>query len=150
MSANNSLLCSTHNYCWHLLCILDKAQPSTFSTWPWSPIRLDIWPRDLCLPNEYSLGHCGLSAANILGGLTEVWHHSWIQLSLKNLQLKVLSQRGNPWRLYRPNGSSVENNLGTCRTSYVWVEMGVTTHDFQACHLTMNWQLLSEYKVNED
>ena len=41
-----------------------KAQPSTRSTWPWSPTRLGIRPQDLGLLNKYSLGHCGLSAAS--------------------------------------------------------------------------------------
>ena len=41
-----------------------KAQPSTPSTWPLSPTRLGIRPRDLGLPNEYTLGHCGFSAAS--------------------------------------------------------------------------------------
>ena len=71
---NNSLLCSTHNHCsgpWILerstndiLRILVKAQPSTRSTWPRSPTRLGIRPRDLGLLNKYSLGHCDLSAAS--------------------------------------------------------------------------------------
>ena len=46
-----------------ILCILVKAQPSTRSTGPRSPTRLGIWSQDLGLPDEYSLGHCGLSAA---------------------------------------------------------------------------------------
>ena len=41
-----------------------KAQPSTPNTWPLSPTRLGIRPWDLGLLNEYSLGHCGLSAAS--------------------------------------------------------------------------------------
>ena len=41
-----------------------KAQPSTPSTWPLSPTRLGIRPRDLGLPKEYTLGHCGFSAAS--------------------------------------------------------------------------------------
>ena len=45
--------------------ILVKAQPSTRSTWPRSPTRLGIQPRDLGLLNKYSLGHCGISAASI-------------------------------------------------------------------------------------
>ena len=44
--------------------ILVKAQPSTRSTGPRSPTRLGIRSQDLGLPNEYSLGHCGLSAAS--------------------------------------------------------------------------------------
>ena len=44
--------------------ILVKAQPSTRSTWPRSPTRLGIRPRDQGLLNKYSLGHCGLSAAS--------------------------------------------------------------------------------------
>ena len=44
--------------------ILVKAQPSTRSTWPQSPTRLGIRSQDLGLPNEYSLGHCDLSAAS--------------------------------------------------------------------------------------
>ena len=47
-----------------ILRILVKAQPSTRSTGPRSPIRLGIQSQDLGLPNEYSLGHCGLSAAS--------------------------------------------------------------------------------------
>ena len=34
------------------------------STWPWSPTRFCNWLQDLGLPKEYSLGHCGLSAAS--------------------------------------------------------------------------------------
>ena len=42
-----------------------KAQPSSRSTGPRSPnTRLGIRSQDLGLPNEYSLGHCGLSAAS--------------------------------------------------------------------------------------
>ena len=52
--------CSTNDK----LCVLVKAQPSTRSTWPRSPTRLGIRPRDLGLLNKYSLGHCGLSAAS--------------------------------------------------------------------------------------
>ena len=52
--------CSTNGK----LCIPVKAQPSTPSTWPLSPTRLGIRPRDLGLPNEYTLGHCGFSAAS--------------------------------------------------------------------------------------
>ena len=44
--------------------ILVKAQPCTPSTWPLSPTRLGMRPRDLGLSNEYTLGHCGLSAAS--------------------------------------------------------------------------------------
>ena len=47
-----------------ILRILVKAQPSTWSTGPRSPTRLGIRSQDLGLPNEYSLGHCGLSAAS--------------------------------------------------------------------------------------
>ena len=43
--------------------ILVKAQPSTRSTGPWSPTRLGIRLQDLGLPDEYSLGPCGLSPA---------------------------------------------------------------------------------------
>ena len=75
MSLNNSRLCSTHSRrsaplrlsdCStnDKLRILVKAQPSTRSTWPRSPTRLGIRPRDLGLLNKYSLGHCGLSAAS--------------------------------------------------------------------------------------
>ena len=46
------------------LCILVKAQPCAPSTWPLSPTRLGIRPRDLGLSNEYTLGHCGLFAAS--------------------------------------------------------------------------------------
>ena len=52
---------STNNI---LLRILVKAQPSTRSTGPRSPTRLGIRLQDLGLPNEYSLGHCGLSVAS--------------------------------------------------------------------------------------
>ena len=52
--------CSTNNK----LRILVKAQSSTQSTWPPSPTRLGIWPRDLGLLNKYSLGHCGLFATS--------------------------------------------------------------------------------------
>ena len=55
-----SIVCSTNCK----LRILVKAQPSAPSTWPLSPTRLDIGLRDLGLPNEYTLGHCGLSAAS--------------------------------------------------------------------------------------
>ena len=41
-----------------------KAQPSTRSIGPRSTTRLGIRSQDLGLPNEYSLGHCGLSAAS--------------------------------------------------------------------------------------
>ena len=54
---NNSRLCST-------LHVLVKTQPSTRSTGPRSPTRLGIQSQDLALPNEYSLGHRGLSAAS--------------------------------------------------------------------------------------
>ena len=47
-----------------ILRILVKAQPSTQSTGPRSPTRLGIRSQDLGLPNEYSLGHSGLSAAS--------------------------------------------------------------------------------------
>ena len=74
MSLNNSRLCSTHSHrtaplAWLYrtsgkLRILVKAQPSTWSTWPPSPTRLVIRPRDLGLLNKYSLSHCGLCAAS--------------------------------------------------------------------------------------
>ena len=76
MSLNNSRFCSTHTTTTlqlscllqrstnDILCILVKAQPSTPSTGPRSPTRLGIRSQDLGLPNEYSLGHCGLSAAS--------------------------------------------------------------------------------------
>ena len=51
-------------YVWIYLRILVKAQPSTRSTGPRSPTRLGIRSQDLGLPNEYSLGHCGLSGAS--------------------------------------------------------------------------------------
>ena len=54
MSLNNSRLCSTHNH----------SSISFLSTGPRSPTRLGIRSQDLGLPNEYSLGHCGLSAAS--------------------------------------------------------------------------------------
>ena len=41
-----------------------RPSPSTPSTWPLSPTRLGIRPRDLALPDEYTLGHCDLSAAS--------------------------------------------------------------------------------------
>ena len=74
MSLNNSWFCS-HTTPLQLSCqwqhstnnilhILVKAQPSTRSTGPRSPTRLGIRSQDLGLPNEYSLGHCGLSAAS--------------------------------------------------------------------------------------
>ena len=71
MLLNNSRLCSTHN-CSALLHsnnnsisrILVKAQPSTQSIGPRSTTRLGIPSQDLGLPNEYSLGHCSLSAAS--------------------------------------------------------------------------------------
>ena len=47
-----------------ILRILVKAQPSTRSTRPRSPTRLGIRSQDLGLPSEFSLGHCGLSAAS--------------------------------------------------------------------------------------
>ena len=47
-----------------ILRILVKIQPSTQSNWPQSPTRLGIWPKDLGLLNEYSLGYCGLSNAS--------------------------------------------------------------------------------------
>ena len=52
--------CSTNDK----LRILVEAQPCTPSTWPLSPARLGIRPRDLGLLNKYRLGHCGLSAKN--------------------------------------------------------------------------------------
>ena len=70
MSLNNSRFCSTHKSCLQqhgtndILRILVKAQPSTRSTRPRSPTRLGIRSQDLGLPSEYSLGHCGLSAAS--------------------------------------------------------------------------------------
>ena len=74
MLLNNSRLCSTHShrsapFSWlyrtsDKLRILVKAQPSTRSTWPPSPTRLGIRPRDLGLLDKYSLGHCGLCAAS--------------------------------------------------------------------------------------
>ena len=54
------LHCSTNGK----LHILLKAQPSTASTWPLPPTRLGIQLRDLGLPNEYTLGHCGSSVAS--------------------------------------------------------------------------------------
>ena len=47
-----------------ILRILVKAQPSIQSTGPRSPTGLGIRSQDLGLPDEYSLGHCGLSAAS--------------------------------------------------------------------------------------
>ena len=41
-----------------------EVQPSTPSTWLLSPTRLGIRPRDLGLSNEYTLSHCGFSAAS--------------------------------------------------------------------------------------
>ena len=75
MSLNNSQLYSTHNHSSQLSCLLQrstndilhilvKAQPSTRSTRLRSPNWLGIRSQDLGLPNEYSLGHCGLSAAS--------------------------------------------------------------------------------------
>ena len=71
---NNSWLCSHTNTLQlpslprrttnDILCILVKTQPSTRSTGPRSPTRLGIRLQDLSLPDEYSLGHCGLSAAS--------------------------------------------------------------------------------------
>ena len=54
------LRCTTNK----ILCILVKALPSTRSTGPQSPTRLGIRSQDLALPDEYSLGHHGLSAAS--------------------------------------------------------------------------------------
>ena len=51
-------------YCCNILRILVEAQASTQSTWPRSPTRLGIWPRDLGLLNKYGLGHCDISAAS--------------------------------------------------------------------------------------
>ena len=56
----SSLLHRTTN---DILRILVEAQPSTRSTGPRSPTRLGIRSQDLGLPDEYSLAHCGLSAA---------------------------------------------------------------------------------------
>ena len=76
MLLNNSRLCSTLGtttlqLSWLRQCstndilrILVKAQPSTRSTGPRSPTGLGIWSQDLGLPNEYSLGHCDLSATS--------------------------------------------------------------------------------------
>ena len=74
MSLNNSRLCShttTVQLPWvperstnDKLRILVKVQPSTRSTWPRSPTRLGIRPRDIGLLNKYSLVHCGLSATS--------------------------------------------------------------------------------------
>ena len=72
MSLNNSRFCSTQNSSGaffstaadDILRILVKAQPSTRSTRPRSPTRLGIRSQDLGLPNEFSLGHCSLSAAS--------------------------------------------------------------------------------------
>ena len=60
-------LFSSFGYCCigkNILHILVEAQPSTQSTWPRSPTRLGIWPRDLGLLNKYSVGHCDISAAS--------------------------------------------------------------------------------------
>ena len=73
ISLNNSRLCSTHNHSSASLMdcsvkdrlhILVKAQPSTWSTGPRSPTGLGIRSQDLGLPDEYSVGHCGLSATS--------------------------------------------------------------------------------------
>ena len=56
----SSLLHRTTN---DILRILVKAQPNTRSAGPRSPTRLGIRSQDLGLPKEYSLAHCGLSAA---------------------------------------------------------------------------------------
>ena len=56
--------------------ILVKAQPCTPSTWPLSPTRLGIQPRDLGLSNEYTLGHCDLSAASRHKLASTSRHHS--------------------------------------------------------------------------
>ena len=62
-TATVEMSCLQHNCSTNVkLRILVKAQPSTPSTWPLSPTRLGIRPRDLGLPNEDTLGHCGLSA----------------------------------------------------------------------------------------
>ena len=52
--------CSTNGK----LRILVKAQPITPSIWPLSPNRLDIRPPALGLPNEHTIGHCGLFSAS--------------------------------------------------------------------------------------
>ena len=61
-----------------------------------------------------------------LSGLTEVWHYSWIQLSLKVSSVKALSLRGNPQRVY--------------------IEMGcLSTQDFTVANLT--WRYLNLLKM---
>ena len=53
-----------------------RIQPCTPSTWPLSPTMLGIWPWDLDLSNEYTLGHCGLSAASRHKLASTSSHHS--------------------------------------------------------------------------
>ena len=63
-SEDNDGLFVTEGLGHQILHILVKAQPSIRSTGPWSPTRLGIQLQDLALPNEYSLGYRGLSAAS--------------------------------------------------------------------------------------
>ena len=98
MLLNNSQLCSTHNrssassllHCNNngISRILVKAQPSTQSIGPWSTTRLGIRSQDLGLPDEYSLGHCGLSATSDTSLLSQrgFMHYSQ-QLTLQNSKL---------------------------------------------------------------
>ena len=63
-SEDNNGLFVTEGLVYQILRILVKAQPSTRSTGPRSPTRLGIQSQDLALPNEYSIGHRGISAAS--------------------------------------------------------------------------------------
>ena len=63
-SEDNNGLFVTEGLVYQILRILVKAQPSTRSTGPRSPTRLGIQSQDLALPNEYNLGHRGISAAS--------------------------------------------------------------------------------------
>ena len=60
--------------------------PFLLMQWPLSPTRLGIRPWDLGLPNEYTLGHCGLSADKLAftsrhySPLVVTWHN-WTLLN---------------------------------------------------------------------
>ena len=104
---NNSQLCSTHSHGWHpslqhcstngKLRILVKAQPSNPSTWPLSPTRL------CTQPYEYTLGHCGLSAASRYKLASTSRHYSLLtatwQWTIEDSQNWLFANRLRRWRV---------------------------------------------------
>ena len=88
--------CAQHPGTNSKLRILVKAKTSTSITWPLSPTRLGIRPQDLALPNEYTLGHCGLLDTNVLSqaGITHysqlaTWHDSTLLNSFVNIYILI-------------------------------------------------------------